>query len=261
VRQVIELPPRPYGLAVVAGVLFLLAVVAAVVGVGHGSKSNISPGRSLGAKVAGFDPAEPLTVRLDLSKPILVQLSSQPNNVKAIQIGFRVAGVPLPPSTTRDLVRNPDSKMFEASVIASADRYLVGGTVTGDLRFIGEGGTVYHQQFLATVKQPPLLTAPGCLVVLLFVVFVSYMASLLHAQVRGRRLLSGLIGSALLGAGVGATIVGLNWLRDVTEPTITITTVIVCALFGSGAGIAASLAAIRIAKRIRIRPTKLGSGL
>jgi hypothetical protein len=63
---------------------------------------------------------------------------------------------------------------------------------------------------------------------------------------------SGVVGMALFGAGLGATIVGLTWLLGSPEPTIA--SVVVCAICGSGAAVAASLAAIRIARRARIKP-------
>jgi serine/threonine-protein kinase len=124
---------------------------------------------------------------------------------------------------------------------------------------IGGGRTVLHQRFLATGKQPPFLSVPGALVIALFLFFVAYMESLLRPMRRGRRGVSGVIGMAILGAGLGADIVGIMWQLGSPEPTVT--TLAVCALCGAGAGVTASLAAIRIARRARIRPKKKARSL
>ncbi|MDQ6616090.1 MAG: protein kinase [Actinomycetota bacterium] len=250
VRQVIELPAPPYAVGATALILFLVAIALALIGIGKTTSARgLQPGM---ATVAGVDPTRTSTIKVDFSKPIPVQLTALPANVTGVQLGFSVAGISLPPSTTEPLSHN--GNVFEAAVNASTDRYLAGGTVTGDLRLIGGTTTMSHQQFLARSKQSAFLTVPGVLVIGLFLFLVAYMESLLRPLRRGRRGVSGVIGMAFLGAGLGATIVGLMWLLGSPEPTVT--TVVLCALCGSGAAIATSLAAIRIAQRARIRPRK-----
>jgi serine/threonine-protein kinase len=245
VRQVIELPAPPYALAATALVLFLLAFAAALIGVGKPTiTKTFQPGM---ATVAGVDPTSAATIKLDLAKPVPVMVSKVPAGVTGVRVGFSVAGIPLPPSSTEALVNG------SAAVSATTARYLAGGTVTGNLQLLGPGNqAVTHQQFLAKGKQPAFLTVPGGLIVALFLFFLAYMESLLRPMRRGRRGVSGVIGMAIFGAGLGATIVGLTWLLGSPEPTPT--TIIVCAACGAAAGVAASLAAIRVAKRARIKP-------
>ena len=248
VRQVIELPSPPYVLAAAALVLFIVTFGLALIGLGKPSiPLGLTPRT---ATVAGADPTNTSTIKLDLSQPIPVQLTQVPANVTSVQIALSVGGIPLPASATVPLTAA--GAVQQASVSATSDRYLVGGTVTGDLKLIGGGKTLAQQKFLAKGKQSPFLSVPGVLVIALFLFFVAYMESLLRPLRRGRRGVSGVVGMALLGAGLGATIVGLTWLLGSPEPTIS--TVIVCAIFGSGAAIAGSLAAIRIARRARIKP-------
>jgi serine/threonine-protein kinase len=250
VRQVIELPPPPYALGATALVLLLLALGVALIGLGKPSlaKGGIPKGT---ASVAAVDPTSSSTITLDLSKPIPIQVTN-PGSATAVQLALSVAGIPLPVSTTEQLTRS--GNVATAAVNASTDRYLAAGTVTGDLRLLHGTTTTQHQQFLAKGKQLSFLTVPGVLVVALLLFFLAYIESLLRPLRRGRRGVSGVIGLAVFGAGLGATIVGFTWLVGSPEPSIT--TIIVCALAGTGAGIAASLAAIRISRRSRIRPKK-----
>lgn len=250
VRQVIELPAPPYAIGATALILFLVAITVALLGVG---KPSLTKGLSPGvATVAGVDPTRATTIKVDLSQPVDVQLSSLPAGVTGVQLGFDIAGIPLPASSLATL--NQTGTMFQAAVSSSTDRYLLGGTVTGDLKLVGANGTVSSQEFLAQSKQSGFLTVPGVLVVGLLLFFFAYMESLLRPLRRGRRGVSGVIGMAILGAGLGADIAGLLWLLGSPEPTIP--TVVVCAICGSGAAVAASLAAVRVAKRARIRPKK-----
>jgi serine/threonine protein kinase len=250
VRQVIELPAPPYALGATALVLFLVAIAVALIGIGKPTinKGGLAPGM---ATVANVDPTASKTIKLDLSQPIPIQIND-PANATDVQLSFSVAGVPLPASTTEPLARS--GNVATAAVSASTDRYLTGGTVTADLRLLAGGATLKHQQFLAKGQQPAFLTVPGVLLVALFLFFVAYLESLMRPLRRGRRGVSGVIGMALFGAGLGATIVGLTWLLGSPEPSVT--TIVVCAVCGAGAGIAASLAAIRMARRARIRPKK-----
>ncbi|HEX3542081.1 MAG TPA: serine/threonine-protein kinase [Acidimicrobiales bacterium] len=245
IRQVIELPGPPYALAATALVLFLLAFAAALIGIGKATiTKSLPPGT---ATVAGVDPTTSATIKLDLSKPIPVTVSKPPAGVTAVQVGLSVAGVPLPPTTTEPLANG------SAAPSATTDRYLAGGTVTGDLRLIGAGGTTLgHQPFLAKGKQPAFLTVPGGLIVALFLFFVAYIESLLRPLRLGQRGVGGAIGVAIFGAGLGVSIVGLTWLLGSPEPSPT--TIIVCAICGAAAGVAAALAALRMAQRARFKP-------
>ncbi len=246
VRQVIELPAPPYALAATALVLLLLAIAVALIGLGKPSlHKGLQPGA---ATIAGVDPTASSTITLDLSKPVPVKVTN-PGRATGVQLGLSVAGIALPPSTTEQLAKDGT-----AMVTATTDRYLAAGTVTGDLRLLTDSKVMQHQQFLAKGKQLSFLTVPGVLVVGLLLFFLAYIESLLRPLRRGRRGISGVIGLALFGAGFGATIVGFMWLIGSPEPSIA--TIVVCALAGAGAGIAASLAAIRVARRSRIKPKK-----
>jgi len=254
VRQVIELPAPPYAVGAAALVLFLVAITIGLIGLGKpkiASPNGVTPGI---ATVAGVDPTNTSTIKVDLSQAVPVHLSSVPAGVTAVQLGFSVAGVPLPASSTQPLVPAAGGGA-NASVSASTDRYLMGGTATGELKLLGASGAVVKdQKFLAKGKQSPFLSVPGGLLIALFLFFVAYMESLFRPLRRGRRGVSGVIGMAILGAGLGADIAGLLWLLG--SPELSVTTAIACAICGAGAAICGSLAGIRMARRARIRPKK-----
>jgi serine/threonine-protein kinase len=252
IRKVIELPPPPYALGATALVLFLITIAVALLGVG---KPKFSPSLppSVTATVGKGDPTKSATIKLDLGNPIPVALSNLPANVTSVQVGFSIAGIPLPPSAVGPVTRATNTAT--ASVGATTDRYLVGGTVTGDLRLLDvNGATVADQKFLARGKQPPFLTVPGGLLIALFLFVAAYMESLLRPLRRGRRTVSGVAGMTLLGVALGVLVVGIMW--QLGNPETTVTTLIICAACGAGTGVTTALAAVRIGRRARIRPKK-----
>ena len=250
VRQVIELPSPPYALAAAAMILLLVAIAIAFIGAGKVKRAQgVPPGI---ATVAGVDPTGTETLTLDLAKPIEIRVTTLPANVTAAQLGLSVSGIALPSSTV-DRLENVNG-VWTASPTASASRYLAAGTVTAELRLVPDRGPELRQQFPARGKQSAFLTIPGVLTIALLLFLIAYMESLLRSLRRGKRQWSSLVGMALLGALLGATMVPLTWLLGSPEPTIT--TGVICAVCGGGAGVAAALAAQRIARRARIKPKK-----
>lgn len=251
VRVVMQPPPPPYAPVAVALVLMLLAIVTALFGI---SKTPMPEGVPPGvATVARFDPTSSEAIKLDLSQPIRVQLSNVPPDVTRVQIAFSVGGVPLPSSTTGVLTHYDHG--VEATLTASTDRFLVGGAVRGDLRLLRLDGKLWrHQAFLAKGAQSGLLTVPGVLILGLALFVVAYMESLLRPLLRGHRQVSGVIGMTVLGAGLAVSLVGLTWTLGGPEPTAA--TISVCAACTAGAACATSIAAVRMAKRARIRPRR-----
>ena len=67
--------------------------------------------------------------------------------------------------------------------------------------------------------------------------------------------MTGVVAMAILGAGLGLAIVPFAWLLGGGEPTVS--TAVLCMVIGGLAATSAALAAVRVAKRARIRPRRV----
>jgi serine/threonine-protein kinase len=253
VRQVIELPSPPYPHVAATVVLLFLALAVGFLGVSRPTRARtISQGM---VTVAGADLTQGGAVELDLSKPVEIRVRELPAaaaNATHAQLGLSVAGIPLPASTTEALTRTDQGLV--AMVDANNARYLVAGKATGELRLLTDDEVVLSHGFVATSTQSAFLTIPGVLVVALLLFLLAYVESVLRPLRRGRRRVTGIVGMALLGAGLGLAIVPFAWLLGGGEPTLSTATL--CAAIGGAAAISAALAAVRVGKRARIRPRR-----
>jgi serine/threonine protein kinase len=253
VRQVIELPRRPYPQLAATAVLLLCTVAVAFIGL-----SSPEPARAIGSgmlTVAGMDATGNSTVRLDLAEPVAIQLRELPPQAAGatrVQLGTSVAGVALPASTAEPLAASDQGLV--AMVEADSLRFLIAGEATGEVRLLAGDEVVLGHEFVLDSEQPAFLTVPGVVVVGLLLFLLAYVESLLRPLRRGRRRVTGLVGMGILGAGVGLVLVPFAWLLGGAEPTMT--TAVVSMLLGTGAAISAALAAIRVGRRARIRPRR-----
>jgi serine/threonine-protein kinase len=249
VRDVIELPPPPSRQVAAALALVVLVLVVALIGLGEPPRSAAFPPGTV--TVGGSDPAEG-RVTLDLAKPVEVRVRGQlPGSAPGrVQLGFSVAGVPLV-SSSSEVLTSTDGDLV-AAVRASANRYLVAGEMTGELRLLGEDGVVARHEFPVRSMQPDFVTVPGVFVVGLLLFLLAYVESLLRPLRRGRHQVAGVGGMLLVGAAFGVVAVPFVSLLGGQEPKLT--TAVACAVLGTGAGAAAAVAAIRAGRRARLRP-------
>jgi serine/threonine-protein kinase len=255
VRKVIDQPPS----SVIPGVLALglLGMTIALPFLGL-----TAPPRAAGlaegvATVAGADIAED-AASVDLTQPIEIRLQQVPTEVAAaeeVQLGFSVAGVPLPNSGIESLV--PVDGGLGASLNASANRYLMGGEVTAQLRLLSGDEVVLRHEFPLRRSDGTFLTVPGILAVVLLFFMVGYAESLLRPLRRGRRQRSGVFGMTLVGAGVGLLTVVVGWLLGGGEPTVT--AAVLCGVFGAGGSAAAAVTVARLGRHRRGRQVRSSS--
>lgn len=253
VRDVIELPSPPYPHVIATIVLLFLALAVGFLGISKPTRTRaVDPGA---VTVAGIDPAQDGALKLDLAKPVEIRVRDLPAaaaNATGAQLGLSVAGIPLPASTAEPLSATDNGLV--AMVDANNARYLVAGKATAQLRLLAGNQVVLRHDFVATSGQSSFLSIPGVLVVALLLFLLAYVESVLRPLRRGRRRVTGIVGMALLGAGLGLTIVPFAWLLGGGEPTVA--TAVVTMAIGGAAAISAGLAAVRVGTRARIRPRR-----
>lgn len=235
VHQVVKRPPNPLAPALVAIALLLVALVLAFAGMGTPDHEG---GRALTVNGA---PAGGEAVELDLAQPLIVAGSLPAGSTVSLELS--AMGVPL--GSASAVVDDAGT----ATLDASGARYLVAGEVSAELAGEGGAGAV---TFPITSTQPPLLTAPGIGTIALVLFAGAYAESLLRARRRGRKVFVAQVGMIVIGALAGVALALVGWLLGAGEPVPA--TVITCAAFGAGAGVAATVAAARSAKRRRTPP-------
>ena len=235
VHQVVKRPPNPLPPALLALALLLVALVLALAGVGTPEYEGATALTVNGAQV-GTEALE-----LDLAQPVTVAGPLPPGST--VSLGFSAMGVPLGSAS------GPADDGGTATLDASGARYLVAGEVTAEVLLQSGPGVA---TFPVTSAQSPVLTAPGIGTIALVLFVAAYAESLLRARRRGRKVFVAQVGMIVIGALAGVALALVGWLLGAGEPVPA--TIITCAAFGAGAGVAATLAAARSAKRRRTRP-------
>jgi len=243
--DVVKPPPPPTWFFAAAGVLAVLALILALIGLavpsGHGTLHAGS------VTVAKTDPVNGGTVKVDLSKPVPVVVTSAGPPADHVTLASSVLGQQV--SSTTALL-----KPFGTLKVASADlggRYLIGGSFTGTVTLLQGGRSVGYWTFPAKTTQFGLISLPGAVTVLLLLFSIAYAESLLRSLRRGKRKVGGTVGLTLVGAVFGIALVGVAWVLARTEPTAA--SLVVCAILGAGAGLLTALGGVRIGRRRRFR--------
>lgn len=249
-RQLIELPPRPFALGAFSIIAGLLTIAVAVLGVGHraGRDGNLRAGV---VRVENIDVTQGRAVPLDLRKKVRIRLTQKVPNAVDAQIAVTVANVAIATSTIEPLGQADGG--LGADVDMRPSRYLAAGNVTAELRLLANGGdTVAHQQFSARLAQPPYLTVAGLVIVALLVILLTSAESLLRQLGHSALRSSSIVGLLFTGLALGIVMVAVRWLLAGPEPTKATVTITMAG--GVGAALAATMAAARIGRRARIRP-------
>jgi serine/threonine-protein kinase len=249
-RQVpVDIPPFPTVLAWVGAALVAIAIVLGLLGIGS---SHLAPTLKAGSvTVAGHDPASGGRVSINLDNPIPVVVHALPERdgvPTSARLVLSVGGLAVVHSTTVPLVSGPGG--LQASVDASAGRYVVGGKLSADLELTGPQGTV-NDDFVAQANRTPLATFGGVLGIVLLLVVAAYAESLLRVVRRGRRRdgRSAVVGLVIVGAATGLTAALWGWLIGVDTPTLV--GWIIPTVVGAVAGVVVGLAALEVGRRAR----------
>ncbi len=240
---------RPLATVVSALVLVVAAVGVAFAGVGpSGHGGDLPPGA---VTVGGVDPSSGEAVRLDLSRPVAVggavptaAMGSDRVVLELSVVGVTVEEVsaPLPPTSGR----------FETTFDLRRSRHLLAGRITARLAFLGPAGLVAaERRFAVQSSTSPFLTLPAAAGLVLILWNVAYLESVLLSMRRGRRRVTGVVATTLLGIPFGVAIVLVAGITGRREPRIP--TLVACAALGAAAAAVASLGALRAGSRRRPR--------
>jgi hypothetical protein len=235
-------PPKPasalWPKLAASAALVVLAVVAFL------TPATLPHTAAVNVTVDGAGIAEPVTVNLAQSITVAGEgAGSDPVNVT---LSMSAAGVPLGSAVE---AADPDRNgHFSADLeLPAVARWIVGGAVTGEVRWSRAGQADTVQPFTLLTRQHPLASAMGTGSLLLGLFALAYLESGLRTIRHGHRWRSGRFGSPVLGALFGAA----GWLfvsvLSSHEPSVPFA--LGCALAGALAAVFTLLATERSARR------------
>jgi serine/threonine-protein kinase len=155
--------------------------------------------------VDGAGIAEPVTV--DLARSITVTGEGAGPDPVNVTLTMSAAGVSL--GSAAEVAEPDQNGRFSAEVeMPAVARWIVGGAVTGEVRWSRAGRADTVQPFTLLTRQHPLASAMGTGSLLLALFALAYLESGLRTIRNGHRWRSGRFGSPILGALFGAA----GWL-------------------------------------------------
>ena len=244
-KEVLTPPPSPARYFVAAAVLVVVAFVVALVGVGTPSSGGtLSAGE---VTVAGTDVVSGGTVTVNLSKPVPVVVSASAPAADHVALSSTVLGQQVS-SATAPLV---PSGAGRTALVDLGGRYLVGGSFTGKVTLWQGLVSGKDATFNAHTSQSGVLSVPGGVTLLLLLFTLGYAESLLRSLRRGKSTKTGPLGLALVGAVFGVALVGVGWVLFRQVPTVT--SLVLCAVLGAGAGVALAFGGIGVGRQRRFR--------
>ncbi|MCP9620284.1 serine/threonine protein kinase [Nocardia otitidiscaviarum] len=233
----------------VAGVLAMLTVGVAVLGLGPG------PNRDLPAldtiRVGGVDVAAGEPIEIDLSRPVPISVTgtdADAATLAVVVLGTATGGTATP------LSAGPSGA--SAEVPAPVHRYVIAGDLTARLTLSRAGIETATYDFGVRTTQSPYPTAAAVGTLLLALFAGAYAESNARALRAGGARFAAAVGLTLSCALLAVAAVGAVWVLLGSEPART--TVIGCAVLGAATGSAAAVACRRLGRRRRyLRITRL----
>lgn len=235
--QQVTVGKRPLVPGLVAGLALMAVLVVAFLApsvLPHSVVSQVS--------VGGASPIGP--TRVDLSKPLTV--TGKGGVQGPVEISLSGASVPLSSATQ---AATPGADGFTAQVeMPAIARWIVGGAVTGSVRWTQPGGTTVQQDFTLETQQHPLASAMGTGSLLLALFTLAYLESTMRTLRRGYRRPSARYTSSILGVLFGLAVWLFISVMAVHEPSLWYG--VGCAVAGA---IAASFAIVATERRAALR--------
>jgi hypothetical protein len=245
VEDVLDPPKAPRRALTVTGLLALLTVVVAALGLGSPSRDD---GLSRGAvALAGEDVAAGNRIDLDLSQPVLVEVTdrSLARRTDSVELAFRYLGseVASASAVLRDGIAELDPDLAQR---------LVGGKATATVTLRTSGGTDLRTHDLPVrATQDWWFTAPAVGGALLLLLGLANLEQSLKPLRSGRMRRLSFVGASLSGAILGLGVVLLAAAVGGSEPAVP--GVVATALLAAGAGAAGVPARVGLARRRRVR--------
>ncbi len=239
-RPIGDLLPRPRVLPARLAASVLLATSAAFAFLGpvrSPTVVGVEPGT---ITVNGVDPATTEVVPLDLDAPVLLALPDSGSPVSRVRLSLSVLGREI---AHADAPVGPlDDGSIGAAVDLGGSLRLAVGRLRAEVDLTGNG-TAQTASFPVRLAVPWFVTVPGGVVIALLLFVVAYAESFLRALRSGSGGRAASVGTAVAGGVLGGGFVALAGLTATREPTWV--ALVVCALGGVGAGVAAAAAGRR----------------
>jgi serine/threonine-protein kinase len=218
-------PKRPLVPALVAALALLGVIVAALL-----APITLPHDEQAGAVVQGTPGAGPVTV--DLSKPITI--AGTGGAVGQIEMKIAGATIPLGSGTSPAVTPQPDGSFTTEVTLSPVARWVVGGAVTGELRWQRPDKPEAVQKFTVVTDQHPLASAMGTGSLLLGLFALAYVESTARTLRRGYRRPAARYTALPLGALFG--LAAWMFISVMTGHELSL-------YFGIGSGIAGAVAA------------------
>jgi hypothetical protein len=222
----VSAPSRAWIPGILAGLALIGVVVVALIAPG---RLPHQPVTGANVSVAGAPDIGPATV--DLSKPVDVAGKGPVSG----PVQLTIAGASVPLGSGNQVVQPDRDGNFTAHIeLPGLTRWLIGGAVTGEVRFARPDSTQVVQEFTLRTSQHPLASAMGTGSLLLGLFALAYVESTVRTLRRGYRRPSARYTALPLGALFGLAV----WLfiSVLTDHEVS-------AAYGLGCGLAGALAA------------------
>lgn len=244
VRDVLNPPRTPWRPVLVTALLFALALLVALIGLGNNDREGtLEAGQVL---IDGVDVRSDERIDLDLSEDVIVEVPdrSLADAADEIEITFSYLGVGAPGASgaLRD---------GRAVIEPALPQRAVGGAVEADVRLLSRDVLVAHQEVGARATQAPYLTGPFAVALLLILLAYAELESSLKPLRSGHTRIRSYIGAAiwtpvaLVGLLLGMAALGRNELTEAD--------VVAVAALGVVGGLTLVRARIGVARRRRVR--------
>ncbi|MCO8126705.1 serine/threonine protein kinase [Acidimicrobiia bacterium EGI L10123] len=190
VRDVLNPPRTPWRPVLVTALLFALALLVALIGLGNSDREGtLEAGQVI---IDGVDVRSGERIDLDLSEDVIVEVldRSLADAADEIEITFSYLGIGAPGASgaLRD---------GRAVIEPGLPQRAVGGAVEADVRVLSRDDVVAHQEVGARATQAPYLTGPFAVGLLLILLAYAELESSLKPLRSGHTRIRSYIGAAI----------------------------------------------------------------
>ena len=228
----------------VATALALAAVAVALIGLGSAPRGgDLTPGT---VTINGIDPTGNGDVTVDLSKPIPVGVTAA--GADTVTLSFDILGVQV---GRREAQLSPAGAGGATTVPPPVNHYVMAGNIPAEITVLRDHIPVGTQRFVLSSTQSAAATATAVATVILVLIAGAYLESHLRLLRRGRERPSSVVAVPLFAAALSVAVVAAAWILLGKPPTVP--TLVVSAVLGAGAGLAAAIAAGQRGRRARER--------
>ncbi|MCV7225414.1 serine/threonine-protein kinase [Mycolicibacterium komossense] len=226
---------------IVTGVLGVAALVLALVGVAQPQRGGDLPAGAI--KVAGVDPTSGGDVAVDATGPIPITITGLEGD-RAI-LAMNVLGRRVDQQETLPI---PAGRRRLPTTVTVNPWFLV-GRATVEVTVVNGHRNAGTYRFGMTATQPASRTAGMVFAFVVALMAMALMEKNIRALSRGSEPAAGGLGIPVCGAAVAVAVAALAWIllgRELSAPGL-----IGCAVLAAAAGVAVSLGARRVGRRVR----------